>query len=162
MCAWCRQWVLTNMSPESYNDSLPERLNQKVVSDAHARNSRQLLHAHVYNYLVKNGHYATARQFLREADMPLGEASDAECLAMGQQPAGLLPAQLKIDSDETLLLDWWNSFCRLRDHVENTPADEIYMRQTQEMPAPFLPNEGTSGQRGMREQHNQGSGSPSV
>lgn len=46
-----------------------------VISDTNASGSRQLLYVHVYNYLIKNGHYATARQFLREADLPLSTGS---------------------------------------------------------------------------------------
>lgn len=129
------------MPSESYQEGLrEERLSQRVVSDANARNSRQLLHAHVYNYLVKNGHYATARQFLREADVPLEEVSDAEAVAAGRQPAGLLPVQLMADADETLLLEWWNCFCRLRDDVDSTSMEELSSLQMEEMPVPLLPN----------------------
>ena len=41
------------------------------VSDAMASNSKELLYAHVYNYLLENKYYETARQFLREADVPI-------------------------------------------------------------------------------------------
>ena len=47
-----------------FNDTL-------MVSDAMASNSKELLYAHVYNYLLENKYYETARQFLREADVPI-------------------------------------------------------------------------------------------
>ncbi|CAR25757.1 hypothetical protein ZYGR_0A03260 [Zygosaccharomyces rouxii] len=121
-----------------------------VVSDANASDPRQLLHAHVYNYLVKNGHYATARQFLKEADLPLDNKNANEIINNSvntninndnedqQLPPGLLPTRLQVDSEETLLFEWWNSLCRLHDHVEQTPVEEL--RSTpQKVPTPFLP-----------------------
>lgn len=47
-----------------FNDTL-------VVSDAMAGNSKELLYAHIYNYLLENEYYDTARQFLRDADVPI-------------------------------------------------------------------------------------------
>ncbi|KAK5779001.1 hypothetical protein RI543_003621 [Arxiozyma heterogenica] len=56
----------TNSSDQElqFNDTL-------VVSDTMAGNSNELLYAHIYNYLLENKYYETARQFLRDADVPI-------------------------------------------------------------------------------------------
>ncbi|GAV51756.1 hypothetical protein ZYGR_0AF02270 [Zygosaccharomyces rouxii] len=123
-----------------------------VVSDANAKDPRQLLHAHVYDYLVKNGHYATARQFLQEADLPLSnknanEVTGADVTNTGidiydqQWPPDLLKTRFHVDSEETLLFEWWNTFCKLRDHVEQIPLEELRTNPS-DIPTPFLPRDG--------------------
>ncbi|GCE98180.1 multicopy suppressor of sta proteins [Zygosaccharomyces mellis] len=123
-----------------------------VVSDSNARDPKQLLHAHVYNYLIKNGHYATARQFLQEADLPLCSRNPNEITSTEitnntsidtytqRLPPDLLATNLQGDSEETLLFEWWNTFCKLRSHVEQTPLEEL-RTDPSNIPTPFLPTD---------------------
>lgn len=55
-----------------------------------------------------------------------------------EHPPDLIPTRLQLNSKETLLLEWWNCFCRLRDHVEQTPLDEL-RTDSLEVPRAFLP-----------------------
>lgn len=145
----------TPESEKSNNISSPSNnlsASTAVVSDANTEDSRQVLHAHVYNYLIKNGHYATARQFLLEADVPLSNKNSGEVTMCdisndgnidiyGQQlPPDLLSTRLQEDSEDTLLFEWWNAFSKLRDHVEQTPLEELRPGQS-DAPKPFLPED---------------------
>ncbi|CAI4917294.1 BTE_HP_G0219050.mRNA.1.CDS.1 [Saccharomyces cerevisiae] len=99
------------------------------VSDAMAKNSKQLLYAHIYNYLSKNNYWNSAAKFLSEADLPLsrinGSASGEKTslnasLKQGLMDIaskgdivsedGLLPSKMLMDANDTFLLEWWEIF----------------------------------------------------
>ncbi|CAI4702932.1 BBL_G0041660.mRNA.1.CDS.1 [Saccharomyces cerevisiae] len=99
------------------------------VSDAMAKNSKQLLYAHIYNYLIKNNYWNSAAKFLSEADLPLsrinGSASGEKTslnasLKQGLMDIaskgdivsedGLLPSKMLMDANDTFLLEWWEIF----------------------------------------------------
>lgn len=118
-----------------------------VVSDAMAKNSRQLLNAHIYNYLIENGRYETAKQFLLEADVPLSEErSDTEETAdvgvrqkaKGEANADLLPASMMMNCAETFLHEWWECFNSLQRFVDNTPLEELKENRTREAIVPLV------------------------
>lgn len=114
-----------------------------VVSDAMAQNSRQLLNAHIYNYLIQNKRYDTARQFLLEADVPVFEErkrNDEE--RVRQEPAGgLLPAKMLMDCEDTFLYEWWESFDSLQRFVDSTPSEAFMERTSQaEHIVPVMPS----------------------
>ncbi|QLQ78023.1 hypothetical protein HG537_0A02700 [Torulaspora globosa] len=101
-----------------------------MVSDAMAKNSRQLLNAHIYNYLIENKRYETARQFLLEADVPLSEErSDGEESGYVETKleggGDLLPASMMMDCADTFLHEWWECFNCLQKYVDNTPLEEL-------------------------------------
>lgn len=92
------------------------------VSDAMAKNSKQLLYAHIYNYLIKNNYWNSAAKFLSEADLPLsrinGSASGEKTslnasLKQGLMDIaskgdivsedGLLPSKMLMDANDTFL-----------------------------------------------------------
>lgn len=118
-----------------------------VVSDAMAKNSRQLLNAHIYNYLVENKRYDTAKQFLLEADVPVFEErnrNDEGRVRMKRQKevdADLLPAKMLMDCKDTFLYEWWESFDSLQSFVDNTPSEAFQGRNAQREPiVPLAPS----------------------
>lgn len=128
-----------------------------VVSDAMAKNSRQLLNAHVYNYLIVNERFDTARQFLLEADVPVFEErnrSNEERVRRKQELNGdLLPAKMLMDCKETFLYEWWESFDSLQKFVDNTPSEAFKSRNSLSEPiVPLAPpnNMSTYNMMGMR------------
>ena len=99
------------------------------VSDVMAKNSKQLLYAHIYNYLIKNNYWNSAAKFLSEADLPLsringsasgGKTSLNASLKQGLMDIaskgdivsedGLLPSKMLMDANDTFLLEWWEIF----------------------------------------------------
>ncbi|QLL30457.1 hypothetical protein HG536_0A02740 [Torulaspora globosa] len=110
-----------------------KREKKRMVSDAMAKNSRQLLNAHIYNYLIENKRYETARQFLLEADVPLSEErSDEEAgYSQARQNArleagvDLLPASMMMDCADTFLHEWWECFNCLQKYVDSTPLEDL-------------------------------------
>lgn len=121
-----------------FNDTL-------VVSDAMASNSRQLLYAHIYNYLLENKYYDTARQFLKDTEVPITKSNDAAMnnyarkndqekdadnkdirLMLENIPKDqLLRAKMVINSPDTFLLEWWQLFYLLNDFVEGSSLETL-------------------------------------
>lgn len=129
---------------------------QTVVSDALAKNSRQLLYAHLYNYLVENQLYDTARILLKEADVPLsnplekdGSSSENneddedhddtnhetsnEMNGIETDGDDALPGvKMLMTSPDTFLLEWWQSLWALHSYVKETPAIHHQQQQQQQ------------------------------
>lgn len=129
---------------------------QTVVSDALAKNSRQLLYAHLYNYLVENQLYDTARILLKEADVPLsnplekdGSSSENneddedhddtnhensnEMNGIETDGDDSLPGvKMLMTSPDTFLLEWWQSLWALHSYVKETPAIHHQQQQQQQ------------------------------
>ncbi|KAL3234850.1 hypothetical protein RNJ44_02638 [Nakaseomyces bracarensis] len=108
-----------------------------LVSDAMAKNSRQLLFAHIYNYLIRNKFYATASDFLKEVDIPLSTADRIEKIKgtsgksreeeelEGEIPDFLLKPEMLLNSSDTFLVEWWEIFRTLYGHGEETAVDSM-------------------------------------
>lgn len=126
--------------------------NEILVSDAMAKNSRQLLYAHIYNYLLENKHYETAKKFLKEADVPLSKDLPNNGLNNSQ----LFYAKMLMDSPDTFLLEWWESLWTLHEFVETQPAETVTNSHPfNERIAPILPqrpNQGTVSPQPMPQQ----------
>lgn len=131
-------------TPQNYADasSGPSFDQAIVVSDAMAINSRQLLYAHLYNYLLQNNYYETAKQFLREAEVPLSnlnnpKSPNSNSLSLSNLgPNQLLKSKMIISSPDTFLLEWWQSLLLLNNFVETTPADDLNSKLD------YFPNQG--------------------
>lgn len=122
----------------SFNETL-------VVSDAMASNSRQLLYAHIYNYLLENRYYDTAKQFLRDTEVPITKSNDAAMSNYAHRndqekdadnkdvrhrlenipKDQLLRAKMVINSPDTFLLEWWQLFYLLNDFVEGSSMETL-------------------------------------
>lgn len=126
-----------------------------MVSDAMAKNSRQLLNAHIYNYLIENKRYETARQFLLEADVPLceersdGEEAQARQNAKLEAGVDLLPASMMMDCADTFLHEWWECFNCLQKYVDSAPLEDLKEGNRHREPiVPLVaPNPGAFGAR---------------
>ncbi|KAM3161841.1 LisH domain-containing protein [Lachancea thermotolerans] len=118
--------------------------NQEIlVSDAMAKNSRQLLYAHIYNYLIQHKYYETSRRLLDEADVPLSKSFPEERQKSGE----LLHAKMLMNSRDTFLCEWWQSLWTLHEYVESQPVEKISSsRLLREPVTPILPQRPPSAQ----------------
>lgn len=73
-------------------------LDNSVVSDLFAQDANQLLLAHLYNYLVENGHHESAKSLLQELNVPISAQSNGN---------EMVTAIMELDAPETFLLEWW-------------------------------------------------------
>ncbi|CAL9733893.1 hypothetical protein MOSE0_C05710 [Monosporozyma servazzii] len=139
----------------TFNDTL-------VVSDAMASNSRQLLYANIYNYLLENKYYDTARQFLRDTEVPITKSNDAAMNNYANRDDQekdadnkdarqmlekipkdhLLRTKMVINSPDTFLLEWWQQFYLLNDFVEESSMETLREVESPhfEYVYPLLPN----------------------
>ncbi|CUS22067.1 LAQU0S04e07470g1_1 [Lachancea quebecensis] len=114
-----------------------------LVSDAMAKNSRQLLYAHIYNYLIQHKYYETSRRLLDEADVPLSKSFPEERQKSGE----LLHAKMLMNSRDTFLCEWWQSLWTLHEYVESQPVEKISSsRLLREPVTPILPQRPPSAQ----------------
>ncbi|CDO94173.1 unnamed protein product [Kluyveromyces dobzhanskii CBS 2104] len=106
------------------------------VYDAMAKNSKQLLYAHIYNYLVQNHHLDTAKKFLQEANVPLSR----EVPQYSMNGDKLLNSKMLMNSPDTFLLEWWQSLWALNEYVETTPNESLTnLKHFNERTVPILP-----------------------
>lgn len=107
-----------------------------LVSDAMAKNSRQLLYAHIYNYLIQHKYYDTSRRLLDEADVPLSKPFPEDEVKSNE----LLHAKMLMNSRDTFLCEWWESLWTLHHYVESQPVEKISSsRLFHEPVTPILP-----------------------
>ncbi|KTB16781.1 Transcription activator MSS11 [Nakaseomyces glabratus] len=116
-----------------------------IVSDAMAKNSRQLLFAHIYNYLVHNKFYSTASQFLKEVEVPLTTIEnigkikentvrdDSSQMRYDDIPENLLRPDMLLNASDTFLVEWWEIFRTLFDHVDGIPNESLDSNGNQEV-----------------------------
>lgn len=125
---------LPNSTEQGFNNNgqSPDSPFNMVVSDAMAVNSRQLLYAHVYNYLIQNSYYETAKRFLKEAEVPLSDLSNPKATNNNSlnfkdfnSNNQLLKSKMIISSPDTFLLEWWQSLLLLNNFVDSTPIEEL-------------------------------------
>jgi len=133
------------------NKEIPDFHFNMVVSDAMAVNSRQLLYAHIYNYLLQNNYYETAKRFLKEAEVPLSNLNNPKATNNNSLnlkdlgPNQLLKSKMIISSPDTFLLEWWQSLLLLNNFVDSTPLEELSSKldfssaPTQGKVVPILP-----------------------
>ncbi|ODQ78190.1 hypothetical protein BABINDRAFT_168381 [Babjeviella inositovora NRRL Y-12698] len=80
----------------------------QFVSDSTATNSRQLLNAYIYDFLVKSGLPATAKAFVAEADVP---TTNTVAPGAAEPARADLPAlQISMDAPQGFLYEWWQIF----------------------------------------------------
>lgn len=110
-----------------------------------AKNSRQLLFAHIYNYLVHNKFYSTASQFLKEVEVPLTTIEnigkikentvrdDSSQMRYDDIPENLLRPDMLLNASDTFLVEWWEIFRTLFDHVDGIPNESLDSNGNQEV-----------------------------
>ncbi|CCF60604.1 hypothetical protein KAFR_0K02480 [Kazachstania africana CBS 2517] len=146
----------SSMSPSQHSGSTGEipifDLNL-AVSDAMANNSRQLLYSHIYHYLLENKHYKTAKKFLQEAQLPLSAVDGSSTVSnknsgnntlnsQSLKPDHLVKSKMIINSPDTFLVEWWQSFLLLNNFVESCSIDELKKYENPKLDNiyPILPN----------------------
>lgn len=115
----------TPLAPDSAGDGAgapegkPPLDASASVSDAHATNSRQLLNAYVYDFLIKSRLPQTARIFVREAEVPVAPAdphmgADSPLSPSGyqqfQKDHNLPKLAMAMDAPQGFLFEWWQVF----------------------------------------------------
>lgn len=109
------------------------------ASDLAAANAKQLLHAYIYDYLVKSQMLGAARHFVAEADIP---CVDPVLPKLPKLPLGkddLPHLTLAMDAPGGFLYEWWQVFWDVfqgrQDRSANPAAAQYYhmqlMKQTQ-------------------------------
>ncbi|KAH3688672.1 hypothetical protein WICPIJ_000363 [Wickerhamomyces pijperi] len=81
---------------------------EKFVTDAHFSNSKQLLNAYVYDFLIKSSLPETAQSFIKEADVPTGHPTTKTIKRPPQKD--LLPLAISLDAPQGFLYEWWQIF----------------------------------------------------
>ncbi|ONH66970.1 Transcriptional activator FLO8 [Cyberlindnera fabianii] len=82
--------------------------DNRYVNDLKSTNSKQLLNAYVYDFLIKSSLSRTAQSFIKEADIPTG-ASTAKAVKRPPQK-DLLPLAISLDAPQGFLYEWWQIF----------------------------------------------------
>jgi hypothetical protein len=89
------------------------------VSDAQATNTKQLLNAYVYDFLVKSRLPQTARIFVREAEVPVAPADPhvggdsplwPSSYQQFQKDHNLPKLAMAMDAPQGFLFEWWQVF----------------------------------------------------
>ncbi|SCU90518.1 LAMI_0E02432g1_1 [Lachancea mirantina] len=121
----------------SYEKSGKPVFNRDVlISDAMAKNSRQLLYAHIYNYLLHHKYYEAARRLLDEADVPLSKTVPQAVYGQDE----LLYAKMLMNSPSTFLFEWWESLWTLHEFIEAQPIEQVSgPRALNELITPIFP-----------------------
>jgi hypothetical protein len=78
------------------------------VNDLKSTNSKQLLNAYVYDFLIKSSLPQTAQSFMKEADVPKGPPTSKIVKRPPQKE--LLPLAISLDAPQGFLYEWWQIF----------------------------------------------------
>ncbi|KAG7810371.1 hypothetical protein KL921_002866 [Ogataea angusta] len=84
-----------------------------TVSDSTAVNSRELLNAYVYDFILKSGFTATASAFFKEANIPVIHSEKRPTNSPPGSATGTpdLPASfMTMDAPQGFLYEWWQIF----------------------------------------------------
>ncbi|KAG7880822.1 hypothetical protein KL937_001669 [Ogataea polymorpha] len=84
-----------------------------TVSDSTAVNSRELLNAYVYDFILKSGFTATASAFFKEANIPVIHSEKRPTNSPSSSATGTsdLPASfMTMDAPQGFLYEWWQIF----------------------------------------------------
>ncbi|CDK24644.1 unnamed protein product [Kuraishia capsulata CBS 1993] len=94
---------------------LPKKPTNAAVTDSTAMNSRELLNAYVYDFLIKSGLPNTAKAFFQEADVPVVQNQDDKANgSRSNSPKGGIsevpPLMMSMDAPQGFLYEWWQIF----------------------------------------------------
>ncbi|CCH44725.1 hypothetical protein BN7_4293 [Wickerhamomyces ciferrii] len=89
---------------QSKNDAAAK----KFVNDLISSNSKQLLNAYVYDFLIKSSLPQTAQTFIKEADVPTDNNQNKVVKTPPQKD--LLPLAISMDAPQGFLYEWWQIF----------------------------------------------------
>lgn len=85
--------------------------NALVVMDSAAANSREILNAYIYDFLLKSGLNSSAAAFFKEANLPIirdnEKVSDRYFLLNSKE---LPKSQMTIDTPQGFISEWWQVF----------------------------------------------------
>ncbi|GMM31331.1 hypothetical protein DAMA08_040760 [Martiniozyma asiatica (nom. inval.)] len=80
---------------------------QPLVQDSAASNSKELLNAYIYDFLLKSGLKASATAFFQEAEIPLAHNDDK----LPHKSFSELPqCQMTMDAPHGFIYEWWQIF----------------------------------------------------
>lgn len=82
--------------------------SSQYVNDLKSSNSKQLLNAYVYDFLIKSSLPKTAQSFIKEAEVPTGPPTTKSIKRPQQKD--LLPLAISLDAPQGFLYEWWQIF----------------------------------------------------
>ncbi|ODQ80575.1 hypothetical protein BABINDRAFT_160837 [Babjeviella inositovora NRRL Y-12698] len=140
------------------SDDEPDK-QREVVSDSLAKNSRQLLHAHLYNYLLQNGYTEAAVTLLNEAKVPHApkkpssqkgdqygeiireysvtrntEAEVKKETGGDNEHSEPLETNMVMYSPDTFLLEWWQLLWDMQSSVNHQMGETVVVPKAGKAP----------------------------
>jgi len=94
--------------PNLNNNGQKDAAAKKFVNDLISSNSKQLLNAYVYDFLIKSSLPQTASTFIKEADVPTDNSNNKTIKTPPQRE--LLPLAISMDAPQGFLYEWWQIF----------------------------------------------------
>lgn len=130
------------MSQNSTNKKTPQLDMMKLdgsssISDSSAVNSKQLLNAYVYDFLIKNKLSQTAKIFINEAELPVikhdKSNKNSPLISNPSTPKDNLPnLSMVMDTPQSFLFEWWQIFWdvfQAKNNVNNTNKNSQFALQ---------------------------------
>lgn len=108
-----------NLNPNANPNSNPNHIanqslvNEPVVRDSAAANSKELLNAYIYDFLLKSGYNSSAASFLNEANVPVIKNNEKifDKFQLMNSKQGLLPkSKMTMNTPEGFIYEWWHIF----------------------------------------------------
>lgn len=127
-------------TPKSGKMSSPRLDSSSSILDAHATNSKQLLNAYIYDFLIKSRLPQTARIFVNEADVPTSQNSSSSSNSPGdgqaphiqfQKDNNLPQLSMAMDAPQGFLFEWWLVFWDVFQAKNNRGSSQMAMQYYQ-------------------------------
>lgn len=121
----------------------PRLDSSSSILDAHASNSKQLLNAYIYDFLIKSRLPQTARIFVNEADVPTsqgslssnspgGDSQNGRAAYLQFQKENNLPQlAMAMDAPQGFLFEWWLVFWDVFQAKNNRGSSQMAMQYYQ-------------------------------
>ncbi|ODV95330.1 hypothetical protein PACTADRAFT_68511, partial [Pachysolen tannophilus NRRL Y-2460] len=139
-----------------------------TITDSTATNSRQLLNAYIYDFLIKSGLSSTAKAFYQEAEIPTTANNLSSIKRNNSLDNDLPPLAMSMDAPQGFLYEWWQIFWDVfnaRTHRGGSAAAQQYynlhlLKQRQEhsfhgMSAQAMQGQAMFAQQQAQQQHQQ-------
>ncbi|GAV28479.1 hypothetical protein PMKS-001950 [Pichia membranifaciens] len=125
---------------------------EPLVKDSAASNSKELLNAYIYDFLLKSGFDSSAAAFFKEANVPIVKNSEkmVDKFYLLNSKASLPKSKMTMDTPQGFIYEWWQIFWDIFNARTNRGSSQnssqyyhfINLKQKQEaMNQPVNPNQ---------------------